>query len=85
MVGWSAWGSPALQFRRCGIGSGVAILFGLFGIALIGVTVYVIASVIPAHWRQRRWAFLVVDVLLIIGAGLIALRPLGQAWDELVR
>lgn len=66
-------------------GSGFTILFGLIGLVFIAITVYIIATVLPDHWRRRKWSFVVIDVLLVLGALIIAARPVGDAAQAVYR
>lgn len=52
-------------------------VFAVFVIVVIG---FIGGRVLPQHWRARRWTYIVIDIVLIIGAILIASRPIAEAF-----
>lgn len=65
---------------RCGISEGqIIVISGLFSILVVVATVGIIGRVLPGHWRARRWQFVLIDILLIVGSLLIASRPVISA------
>lgn len=47
---------------------------------MILVIGFIIGWALPQHWRARRWSYVVIDLILVVGAILIAARPIAQAF-----